>query len=106
MQAEGIGARFHFHPERLGRRAAEIRALLRELPDEFQLRGGGGWSFLNACQDRHGTLWTGSHSHVEVLLCLGVAIGAARWMMPRDLWPSLPGGMPYVVVIAEDPAGG
>jgi hypothetical protein len=72
--------------------------MLSDLPDEFQARKGGGWSFLNACMDRHGHQWTGLHQQQERLFALGIACGKARWLFPRQLWTSLPGGMPYVSV--------
>ncbi len=79
-------------------REDEISALLAELPDEFQASGGGGWTFLNACNRKDGELWTGMHSTMEKLFMLGISAGKARWLLPRDVWPSLPGGMPYVSV--------
>lgn len=98
ISAEGIMVTAIFSPELLERHAAEIRGLLAELPDQFRKSGGGGWSFLNACQDRHGRLWTGEHRVMDQLFMLGVAIGAVSLLLPRDMWPSLPGGMPYYCV--------
>ncbi len=95
---EGITTRYGFHPGRVAERTDAIAALLAELPHEFQTTGGGGWSFLNACNDKHGRLWTGEHRVMEALLCLGIAAGKARWQLPRELWSALPGGMPYVSV--------
>ena len=34
----------------------------------------------------------------SILIVLGIATAQARWLMPRDMWPSLPGGMPYFAV--------
>ncbi|MGV6875870.1 hypothetical protein ACUSIJ_24695 [Pseudochelatococcus sp. B33] len=79
-------------------READIEAMLAQLPDEFQAAGGGGWSFLNACMDRGGGQWTGMHPTMDKLFMLGIAAGKARFLLPRDLWSALPGGMPYVVV--------
>lgn len=79
-------------------RENEIASMLSNLPDEFQASGGGGWSFLNACNDKHGDQWTGMHSTMDKLFMLGIAAGKARWLLPRDMWPALPGGMPYVSV--------
>ena len=93
---------FAFHSVRIAEHSNRIAALLAELPNEFQPgpRGGGGWTFLNACNDRHGNLWTGDHATMEALFCLGIAAGRARWLMERDMWDVLPGGMPYVAVLA------
>ena len=79
-------------------REEEIGAMLSELPDEFQSKIGGGWSFLNACMTRDGEQWTGLHSTMDKLFMLGIAAGKARWLLPRDMWEALPGGMPYVSV--------
>ena len=51
---EGILNKFGFHPDRLKYHAEEIAGLLNELPSEFQETKGGGWSFLNACNDKDG----------------------------------------------------
>lgn len=59
---------------------------------------GGGWTFLNACHDRHGNLWTGFHRRMEELFMLGLAIGKVHCLFPRDLWDALPGGMPFYMV--------
>ncbi|MBY0559834.1 hypothetical protein [Hyphomicrobium sp.] len=79
-------------------RETEIAGMLAELPDEFQASGGGGWTFLNACDRRDGQQWTSLHATMEKLFMLGIAAGKARWLMPRDMWDVLPGGMPYVSV--------
>jgi len=98
LVVHGLVQSFSFHPGRIAEHADEIEALLKELPDEFQRSGGGGWSFLNACNDRHGNLWTGLHQTMECLFCLGIAAGKANWVFPREHWNMLPGGVPYVVV--------
>jgi hypothetical protein len=97
----GIVHTFAFDPEKIAQSKPAIVALLAELPDEFHASRGGGWSFLNACQDRHGNQWTDYHLQMEALFCLGIAAGLARWQLPRDLWEALPGGMPYVSVTVE-----
>jgi len=76
----------------------EIGSMLSGLPNEFQQSGGGGWTFLNACMDKNGEQWTGMHQTMDKLFMLGIAAGKARFLLPRDLWPALPGGMPYVSV--------
>lgn len=71
--------------------------MLAELPEPFFDNGGGGWSFLNLCTDRHDRLWTGEHSVCEQLIVLAQALDLATYPMPRDMWEILPGGMPYVM---------
>jgi hypothetical protein len=80
----------------------DIRSMLSELPPEFQESSGGGWSFLNACNDRRGRQWTGLHRTMEELFLLGLAAGLVESLLPRELWGSLPGGMPYYKVLARE----
>ena len=98
---EGVMLRIGFHPERLAAAADQIRALLGELSPEFQPiereGGAGGHSFLALCEDKHGNHW-GEHRDCDALLCLGMGIGAARFLMPRPVWSMLPGSMPYILI--------
>jgi hypothetical protein len=87
-----------FDSESLARSREEITALLDGLPVEFKRSGGGGWTFLNACNDANGVQWTGLHQTVEKLFLLGMGIGRVTTLMPREVWPALPGGVPYYVV--------
>ena len=98
VRADGIVRSAGFHPGRLEEHKEEIIELLAELPDAFQESSGGGMSFLNACFDKHDNQWTDFHMSMEQLLLLGLAIGRVEYLLPRELWNSLPGGMPYFVV--------
>jgi len=102
VKVEGIMADFGFHPERLEQQRDKVKAWLKELPHEFRLKEGGGWSFLNACNQADGVQWTGLHQRMEQLFCLGTGLGLVKCLMPRDMWPALPGGMPYYAVLVED----
>lgn len=95
--AEGVMTKVGFHPERLKEATPKIEAMVNELPDEFKPNGGGGMSFLNACMDKNGNHWA-EHSTIDQLVCLGVASGKLKYLMPREMWSILPGGMPYLVV--------
>lgn len=95
---EGITRKYGFHPGRIAEKREEIRELLSELPNEFREEMGGGWTFLNACNDRHGKLWTGEHRIMEALFSLGIAAGLAEWLLPREMWTAMPGGVPYIVL--------
>ena len=75
-----------------------VSELLDQLPAEFHEKTGGGWSFLNACNNRDGQQWTGLHETMEKLVMLGLATGHVAFLMPRDMWSVLPGGMPYFVI--------
>lgn len=98
VRVEGIVHSFGYHPERLESHREEIRAMLKELPEQFQETGGGGWSFLQLCVDKNGRQW-GEHLYMEALICLAMGLGMAKCQMPREIWPVLPGGMPYYVVL-------
>ena len=94
----GIITEVAFHRDRLNERRDLIESLLAELPDTFKESSGGGWSFLNACNDRHGRQWTSFHLVMAQLFQLGLGIGKVKCLMPRELWGALPGGMPYYVI--------
>ncbi|MBI3251383.1 MAG: hypothetical protein HYZ62_00555 [Candidatus Andersenbacteria bacterium] len=98
IRAEGVTTTVGFHPGRLESHRVEIGAMLDELPDGFKASQGGGQSFLQACEDRHGHQWTGFHQRMEQLFQLGIAIGKVKLKVPRQHWHTLPGGMPYYVV--------
>ena len=93
---EGITAKFGLHKERVNKRKDKIIGFLQELPEEFSK--GGGWSFLNLCNDKDGNQWTGLHAIMQELVCLGMAIGKVKYTMPKETWAALPGGMPYVSI--------
>lgn len=88
-----------FDPDRLEPHREEVRQMLLQLHDTFKQSKGGGWSFLNACEDREGNQWTGFHQRVGQLFDLGVGLGLARSVTPRHMWSALPGGVPYYVVL-------
>lgn len=98
---DGVVHCFGFHPQRIKDVKPEIDVLLSELPDNFFRDKGGGWSFLNACEDRHGNHW-GEHPAIEALVCLGIAAGSADWMM-KEFSEILPGGMPYFKIWPDQP---
>lgn len=101
VHVKGIGMAT-FCSDRLARHRDQIVAMLDGLPDSFKASGGGGMSFLNACEDANGVQWTGLHRTMERLFLLGIGIGRVVSLMPRELWPALPGGMPYYRVEASD----
>jgi hypothetical protein len=101
IAVQGITCSAGFHPGRVAERKGKIKELLRELPDSFHKGKGGGMSFLEACLDRHGNQWTGLHQRMDQLFMLGTAIGAVNMCLPREMWETLPGGMPYYVVDVE-----
>ncbi len=98
--APGILNDYVFDPARLDERHEDVHALLLQLPEQFQVEHGGGWSFLNMCVRADGEQWTGLHAEQEALMCLGAAAG---WLIvqPRHQWKMMYGEMPYVSVARE-----
>jgi len=97
VEAKGPITHVGFHPDRLTSHKQEIEEMLQDLPDDFHSSKGGGMSFLNACMDKYGNQW-GEHQTMEQLFLLGMAIKKVECLMPREFWPTLPGGMPYYVI--------
>lgn len=97
---KGVLHTAELHPDRLEKRRDIIMAMLAELPDGFHEGLGGGWSFLNACNDRHGRQWTGFHLTMEKLFMLGMGLELVREVLP-GMRETMPGGMPYYVVKVE-----
>jgi hypothetical protein len=97
VKVKGVITEFGLNPDRIKTHKEDIMKMLNQLPDEFHKNTGGGWSFLNACNTKDGTQW-GEHRNMEELFVLGIASNQAAYLMPRELWKSLPGGMPYLVV--------
>ena len=90
---DGVKSISVFNSERVNTYREEVSSLFdRIIPDNCQAM-----SFLDLCTDKNGELWTGEHSTVDLLLQLGVATGDVEYLIPRNEWYSLPGGMPYVV---------
>ena len=103
----GIIHNFAFHPDRLETHAEEIHQMLLELGpsylafDDHRPECQGGDSFLNMCMTSGGTQWTGMHMQQEKLYALGIASGWAVCTLPKEFWPLLNGGMPYLTVLHE-----
>ena len=94
VNVHGIMNYYGFNPHRLKEEEENIKGMLSELPAEFK----NGWTFLNLCNDKNGRQWTGSHIVMEALMVLGIAIGKIEYLMPRERWRILPGGVPYVIL--------
>ena len=94
---EGLTMKFGLHPDRLESHRAEVVAMLAELPDDFSE----GVSFAVLCNDRHGRQWTGLHRTMEALVVLGLGLGLVAYCAPRDMWPLMYGGLPYVQLVGS-----
>ena len=97
LPAKGLTMSVGFHPERTEKYASEVYEICMNLPTEFQEKTGGGYSFLYMCMDKDGNHCMEQPTAQELLL-LGIATGWMSILMPRDFWPMLPGGVPFVVV--------
>jgi hypothetical protein len=98
VRGNGVVLHIGFNPERLKSNEAEIIEMLDQLPDDFKNDKGGGMSFLNLCNDRDGDQWASVHRSMDELITLGNAIGKVEFPFPREVWYTLPGGLPYVVI--------
>jgi hypothetical protein len=98
VKTEAIKMIVGFDPKRLKENKENILDLLKEFPDSFMKSGGGGMSFVNMCQDKNGIQWTDFHSTMDELVALGIASGQMSYVLPRNIWRHLPGGMPYLVI--------
>ena len=98
VKALAINIFIGFNPDKLKLNTDNIISMLSELPIQFMKSGGGGWSFLNMCSDKHDNLWSGEHTQVDELVALGLAINKINYLMPREMWSSFPGGIPYLII--------
>lgn len=95
VKVEGIVSNYLLSKSRLEEHKEEIGELLKQLPEVFTVGGGG--SFLSAAFDRNDQHW-GEHPDMERLFVLAIGAGKASYLLPREIWPALPGGMPYLVI--------
>ncbi|UTU08119.1 hypothetical protein CcrC1_gp433 [Caulobacter phage C1] len=98
---EGITGAFCLNLEALARHREAVRDWVDQIADEFQRGKGEGMSFLRLCIDADGVQWTGEQQVCELLYVLAAGLNMARFCMPRDIWPHMPGGVPYVVFDRE-----
>lgn len=95
---EGVMLKVVFNPEKVENHRQDIKDMLAQLPLAFRKEDGGGWSFIQMCNDEEGNQWTGLHKKMDALVCLGLAIDQLRFCLPREMWKVLPDGMPYVQI--------
>ena len=94
VKVEGLTSMFGLHPQRLEEKRELVTALLAELPAEFKE----GWSFLNLCTTKDGEQWTGMHHVCEQLVVMAIGLGLMEYLIPREMWRILPGGVPYLKI--------
>lgn len=100
LTVEGITATFGLNKDRLDKHKEEIKEFLSQIPDEFVQDKGGGMSFLQLPFLKDGTQW-GEHKSAHELMLLGIASKFMNYCAPRELWESLPGGVPYLMINLE-----
>lgn len=94
IYVDGVMNKVGFCKDRIKENESLITELLDELPKSFKE----GYSFLNLCEDKNGYQW-GEHRNCDELMMLGIAIGKMKYLLPREMWAMLSGGMPYVQII-------
>lgn len=99
---EGIVETFCLNSKRLNEKKDQVIKWLSEFEDGFMKGKGGGQSFLNFCQTKDGYQW-GEHNDCQNLLVLAIGLNLMEYCAPKEMWKSLPHGMPYVVInLPED----
>jgi hypothetical protein len=93
---DGIRGKMGFHPQRLESHRAEVVEILREMSPQFFKGSGDGWTFLQLPADKHGNQW-GEQRDANNLMVLAFGMGLGRLCLPREMWSTLPGAMPYVM---------
>lgn len=109
VAVEGIRGKLGFHRERLEKHRQEVIDILKQMPPQFFKGHGYGYTFLALCETKDGVQW-GEHINVEQLCALAIGLNLGEWCLPREAWPLMPGGMPYIVFDLdpkpkEEPAG-
>lgn len=102
IRVDGIVNNYLLDREKLELHRENIADMVRQIPDDFQLDGGGGMTFLNLCMRNDGVQWTGFHWTQEKLYAMAAGLGMGKFLMPRNFWSAMPGNVPYIVF---DPEG-
>jgi len=95
IKVEGISTKVAFHPERLESHREDVKKCLEELSSQYQPDAGGGYTFLDMCFTKTGEQWTSYHKVMEQLCILAIGLNLGSFLLPRVMWSSLPGGLPY-----------
>lgn len=96
---KGIAMSVVFNPKKIEEHREEIINFLKQLPDGFMEKKGGGLPFTQACLDKNGAHW-GEHRNVDQLLTLGKAIGMVKSPTEELGFPAeLFGGIHYYTVL-------
>lgn len=81
---------------RLYKYREDVIRMLLSLKPEARVDEKGGMSVAVMTYRGDNTQWTDDMSDIDKLIALGMAMGLLSFCAPRDKWPALPGGLPYV----------
>jgi len=98
VEVTGWLLRHTFSVGQLQKSREEIIRMLLCLPVGLRADIGQGGSVGLMAMRASKSIWTKDMSDVEKLLALGIASGLMSFCAPRERWPNLPGGLPYVRV--------
>lgn len=98
--AEGVMNQFAFHPGRLESHREDVKSMLEQLEPEFFVGSGDGMSLMRMPFTKDGHQY-GEQRDADILYVLGNALGYCKWVLPRQMWAMLPGGMPYIQINLE-----
>ena len=76
IPVRGIVTNVGFVPKKINDYSLTIKMMLNELDDTFK-------------------------EDMEQLMLLGIAAGWLKYLLPRELWPALSGGVPYLVIVND-----
>jgi len=97
IDAKALRLDVKFNSLKLELHRKDIITMLAELPQDFcSTSKTQGASFLNMCMRDDDVQWTGTHAIMDMLTALGLAAGYVSFILPREMWKVLPGGMPYI----------
>ena len=82
VRVEGLTNIFCLHPDRLEEQRELVKACLDELPPIF----------------KEGDMWTGMQRTCQELVVMAIGLDLMSYCLPREVWPVLPGGVPYVII--------
>lgn len=92
---DGVINRFGLKGAVLEQHREDVKSMIEQLKPEFFPNTGGGYSFLGLPFTKDDKQW-GEHINAEALYVLAAGLGMARFSLPREVWPILPGSVPYI----------
>ena len=93
IRVNGVTQNFGLHPGRVASAKEKVGELLSQLDPSFF--SDDGQSFLQLPFAADGTHWC-EHRTAHELMVLGVATGLMSYVLPKEMWVALPGGVPLL----------